>query len=32
MMKSIVSALALSTMLFAMQSGYAQELATKKTE
>jgi multiple sugar transport system substrate-binding protein len=29
MMKSIVSALALSTMLFAVQSGYAQELATK---
>ena len=28
-MKSIVSALALSTMLFAVQSGYAQELATK---
>ncbi|MBB5575638.1 MULTISPECIES: extracellular solute-binding protein [Rhizobium] len=29
MMKSIVSALALSTMLFAVQSGYAQELAAK---
>ncbi|MEF0943964.1 extracellular solute-binding protein [Rhizobium sp. BR 362] len=29
MMKSIVSALALSTMLFAVQPGYAQELATK---
>jgi len=28
-MKSIVSALTLSTMLFAVQSGYAQELATK---
>ena len=28
-MKSIISALALSTMLFAVQSGYAQELATK---